>query len=478
MRKEETRNNRRNLLCFCFVATLGGIEYGYVVPILFSFLKDGIHTTDGLNIWFGLINSSFFIASIICSLTVAKYMDRTRKIRRVLVGTCLLVSAGNLIYAVSDRAAMVLVGRFMQGFGDFLTPVFYSEITKTFHKEECYRKLSMLSSIFFVTYICSPVIAAIFNTCEFSVFGIHFNVYTIPPFLIAICWLVLGIISWLVVKNSKLITIETDAVSNNRNHNNLLQNENPAESSISKAKLKDKNTFKNKKSNLSEERSVENEILLHSERQYPKKKKTQKMFSFRELVSCPPYQIVLMLSALHAYFMASFMTIYTPMIANQIYNLPLYWMSALFTTAAVMLVLTLFFASKYNLFHKNEYYICMLGLSFVVIVIQLQTLAIILHKYKRMGEVFLALSTTIYGFVMGVDQVLLAGFIGRCIPHSTQSYAANIRRSLFNCCFVIGLLVSPLLVDINLLFHGIAFSILTFLLFIYLMFKKQVFECF
>ena len=68
--EEETRNNLRNFVCFCFVAALGGIEYRYIVPLLFYFLKDDIHTTDGLNIWFGLINSSYFIASIVCSLTV------------------------------------------------------------------------------------------------------------------------------------------------------------------------------------------------------------------------------------------------------------------------------------------------------------------------------------------------------------------------------------------------------------------------
>ena len=166
------------------------------------------------------------------------------------------------------------------------------------------------------------------------------------------------------------------------------------------------------------------------------------------------------------------------MVANQIYKLPLYWMSALFTSAAVMLVLTLILASKYNLIHKNEYYICMLGLSFIVIVIQLQTQAIILHqKYKQIGEILLALSTTIYGFFEGVDRVLLAGLIGRCIPHSTQSYGANIRRHCSTSVLFLDYWVSPLLVDENLMFHGITISCLTFLLFVYLMLKKQVFEC-
>ena len=183
-------------------------------------------------------------------------MDRTRKISKALAGTCLLVSTGNVIYTVSDRAAIVFVGRCVQGFGDFLMPVFYSEITKTFHKEECYRKLSILSSIFYVTYIFSPIIAAIFSAFDFRVFGISFNVYTIPPFLI-MCGLLLGITSWLAVKNPKLVTIETDVMSNTNKNKNLLLHKDPAESSISEAngtlaKPDIEKTLKRKKPNPSE----------------------------------------------------------------------------------------------------------------------------------------------------------------------------------------------------------------------------------
>ena len=425
---------RWNFFCFCFVVGIIGTEYGFIVPTLYSYLKDVVRTPH-LNLWFGLITSSYFVSSIIGSLTIGKYADSTREIRRIILGTCLFVSMGNVVYAVSHTASLVLIGRFMQGFGDAVVPVLIGEITKTYtEEEESYSKLSTMTSVFYVTYISSPVIASIFNSCDFKLLGMHFTVYNLPAYIISICWFVLGIVSYFIVSNpSSTATTNDDLNSNER----LIQSNN------NKPQM--------------------NSII------------EPKMLSVRELLSCSQYRIVLLLTGLFAYFAASFFTIYTPMVAKQLYNLPTYWTSALFASCGITLVAVLLLSSRYNLFNEKEIYYLIWGSCSVVMSIQLLSIAIILYKFKEIGAAFLAVSTISTGFTFAVEQVVLAGLLGKFIPRSTQAYAAGIRRSVNNVCFIFGAFVAPLISE-YILVHDVVYSCLMCLIALYLIFKRQIFE--
>ena len=163
--------------------------------------------------------------------------------------------------------------------------------------------------------------------------------------------------------------------------------------------------------------------------------------------------MVLLLTWLSTYFAASFFDMYIPMVANIFYRLPTYWTSTLFTCCAVTVIFVLYVSSKYNLFNENEIYFVICGLCSIVITIQLLIHSVVLFEHKTLGETLLALCTITTGFTFSVEQVVLAGLVANCVPQSSQSYAASIRRSTSSCCFIFGSLVAPL-ISRYLLVHG------------------------
>ena len=438
------KQNKWNFICFCLVTGIQGIEYGFIVPTLFSYLKDEVHAKH-LNFWFGAITSSFFVASIVGSLTIGKYADRTRKIRRIIVGTCFFVSLGNIIYTLAYNAPSVLVGRFMQGFGDAVVPVLIGEITKTYPEQESYKKLSMMTTIFYAAYISSPVITTVFSACNFRLLGIHFTVYTAPAYLIGVCWFSLGIVCYFVVKNPSTacddIMDPCHPSSGDKPEPNLIESKNNPT------------------------------VLPNSTSNYG----GSSVSNTKQILSNDQFRMVLLVTGLSAYFAASFFTIYTPMVANIFYQLPTYWMSTLFTSCAVTLIIVLHVSSKYNLINENEIYFAICGLCSVVMTIQLLINSVVLFKHKMLGEALLALCTITTGFTFSVEQVVLAGLVAKCVPQSSQSYAASIRRSTNSFCFICGSFVAPI-ISKYLLVHGLVFSSLVFFLILYLIAKRKMFE--
>ena len=431
---ELRKRKKQNFVLFCFVVGIAGAEYGFMVPTMYSYLKDVVRTPQ-LNLWFGLITCSYFASSILSSLIMTKYADRTRKIHRIIIGTCFFVSVGNIIYTVSYWEWLVLIGRFMQGLGDAVVPVLIGEITKTYTEEVSYSKLSTLVSIYFVTYISSPVIVAISTACDFRLFGIHFTAYNLPAYVISICWFSIGIVSYFIVNDSS-----TTAVVTLNNKDSYLSSNNI-----------------NKRDSTSKKDS--NEL---------------KMMSNQELFSCSQYRIVLLATGLHGYFSVAFFNIYLTMIAKQFYNLPTYWTSALFGICGLTIVGVLVLSSRYNIIYENEvnYLIC--GFCSIVISIQFLTQSVIFYKLKSMGEAFLAVFTITTGFTIAVEQVVMAGLIGKFIPQSTQAYAAGIRRSVNSIFFILGAIAGPLISE-YMLVHGVVFSCIVYFFALYLIFKRQIF---
>ena len=139
------------------------------------------------------------------------------------------------------------------------------------------------------------------------------------------------------------------------------------------------------------------------------------------------------------------------------------------------MIFVLYVSSKYNLFNENEIYFVICGLCSIVITIQLLIHSVVLFEHKTLGETLLALCTITTGFTFSVEQVVLAGLVANCVPQSSQSYAASIRRSTASFCFICGSLVAPI-ISRYLLVHSLIFSSLVFFLIFYLIAKRRMFE--
>ena len=181
------RKRSKTFTAFCFVGVLLGLEYGIVPPTLFTYLKDGINTKKA-QIWFGVITSSYFFSSMVGCLTITRYTDRTRNIKKTLIIVCFLVTLGNFIYAIPSYAVVLLLGRLLQGIAHSLISVLQGEIIRNYEEEERVQKLSTFTISTYVCYIGSPIVITIFRGIDFEILGVRFAVYNFPFIFVGVLW--------------------------------------------------------------------------------------------------------------------------------------------------------------------------------------------------------------------------------------------------------------------------------------------------
>eukprot|EP00111_Clytia_hemisphaerica_P021531 TCONS_00063338-protein len=121
-------------------------------------------------------------------MTVTKYTDRTRNVKKTLMISCLFVAFGNFIYAVPYHPLIILWGRLLQGIADSMLSVIQGEIIRIYEGTERTEKLSMCTMCYYVSYIGSPIVISIFTAVDFQLFGFWFKVYNFPFLLVGFLW--------------------------------------------------------------------------------------------------------------------------------------------------------------------------------------------------------------------------------------------------------------------------------------------------
>ena len=416
---ENERRKRRNFICFCLIIGIKGVEIGVVKPTLYSYLKNEIKPKH-LSEWYGLISCSYYVASIIGSLTFTKYADKTRNIRPILNFTCLSISFGNIIYSLPFSPYPVLIGRFIQGFGDGVTPVIMGEITRNFTPRQTYDRISKLVCIFYLSLVTSPIITKIFDRVNLKIGYMHFTVNNLPFILISFIWLILAFVCHMIIKN--IISIEETSTKTSK------------------------------------------QII------YP--------LSLRELLSSVKFRIVMIMTSFSAYFSASFASITMPMISYEKYHLPTWWVSGLFAISALTLLVFLCVSSRMNISGGKEIYFSISGFCGSMIAVQFLIGAVIASSsssYKMLGESLLVFAAISTGYHFATEEALLSAILGRFVPRSTQTYALGIRRSTQSCGLVFASFFSPMIAKHHVVEHGIVFSCLVFVMIVYALYKSSLF---
>ena len=415
-----SKHKNRNFLWFCLFIGIKGAENGVVIPTLFSYLKNEIRPVRDLHLWYGVISCSYHVASILGSLFFTRYSDRTRNNRRIFISTCISIALGSFIYSLASFSVIfVWLGRLIQGFGDSISPIIVSEVIRNFTPQQCYHKINTLVSVYFLSFITSPVITWMFSKCDFTFIGVRFTVMNLPILLISCCWFACSLVCYTVIEN---ITKE--------NHNNA------------------------------EDEEVVDEAPL----------------TFKELLSSEEFVLVLLMAGSAAYFSASFASIYLSMISYEYYHLPTWWVSTLFAISVATLFLSIVVFSKMNIANGNkEIYFLVSGFCASIMAVQFLIAAVVYSSSNQaFGRSLLVLSAIATGFHYSSEQSLSVTILGKFIPPSTQAYAAGIRRATQSFCSIFTSLFSPIITN-HIVGHGIVFSCLMLVMIVYLLWKRRLF---
>jgi hypothetical protein len=111
-----THGHRRVMLTFgtiCLFAFMTGVEYAVILPTAFDYVQ----TMTSINIYVGLILSSYSISGSITGVIMGKISDITGKVKILILVSNIFEIGGNILYFVTNNIHIVLLGRFIAGVG-------------------------------------------------------------------------------------------------------------------------------------------------------------------------------------------------------------------------------------------------------------------------------------------------------------------------------------------------------------------------
>jgi hypothetical protein len=111
-----TPGHRRVMLTFCTIclfAFMTGVEYAVILPTAFDYVK----TMSNVDIYVGLVLSAYSVSGSIAGIVMGKISDMTGRVKFLLLASNLFEIAGNILYFVTDRIHIVLLGRLIAGVG-------------------------------------------------------------------------------------------------------------------------------------------------------------------------------------------------------------------------------------------------------------------------------------------------------------------------------------------------------------------------
>ena len=108
--------HRRVMLTFgtiCLFAFMTGVEYAVILPTAFDYVQ----TMTPINIYVGLILSSYSISGSIAGVIMGKISDITGKVKILILVSNIFEIGGNILYFVTNNIHIVLLGRLIAGVG-------------------------------------------------------------------------------------------------------------------------------------------------------------------------------------------------------------------------------------------------------------------------------------------------------------------------------------------------------------------------
>ena len=98
-------------------ALIYGCEYSAIVLTLYFYLERSVKT-DSINVYFSLCMGAMAAMASVSGVLFGRYVDKTRKIRRLVLWCVPVTVVGNLSYTLHFSAWFVVVGRLLCGLGE------------------------------------------------------------------------------------------------------------------------------------------------------------------------------------------------------------------------------------------------------------------------------------------------------------------------------------------------------------------------
>ena len=138
------RKRKCTFVIYIFQYFVNGVEASVTLATSWIYVTT-LMNTDSPGIFYGLINAVFYLPTIIFSSAIARYADRTRKIKLCLTIGNGIVMLGSILYVIPFSPYYAVCGRFLQGFIATMNPLMVGETVRSYQSCETQYKLPILT---------------------------------------------------------------------------------------------------------------------------------------------------------------------------------------------------------------------------------------------------------------------------------------------------------------------------------------------
>lgn len=185
-----TKGHRHVMLTFftiCLFAFMTGVEYAVILPTAFDYVK----TMTNADIYVGLILSSYSISGSIAGIVMGKLSDKTGKVKFLILISNVFAIIGNILYFLTNRIHIVLLGRLVAGVGMGAVPPILADVAHRTTEKDRTKAISIILGCRQFGLLIGPCFTLLIRIMNFHIGSIHVHKLNGPGFLMATVWLVL-----------------------------------------------------------------------------------------------------------------------------------------------------------------------------------------------------------------------------------------------------------------------------------------------
>lgn len=195
---------KKTTIFFVIENFLLGIDFSFVFLTLWSYLHEIVKPSHPVQFYSGILLSAH-TPSVLFSWLISRAIDRSRNVRLLTFSITFVVVLGNILYALPFSPWLLVIGRFMTGFGSATKSVMYGEIARSYTPEELPRTMSYLGSAQWMGYVMGPCLNFILINIHFKIGSLEVTYLNFPGILMALAFSLLQVMSLFMLSNLSMI---------------------------------------------------------------------------------------------------------------------------------------------------------------------------------------------------------------------------------------------------------------------------------
>ena len=435
------RKRRHTLIGLVLIGSSIGIDCSVVFSTLFLYLRD-LMKAPRSEMWYGLIISFFFVASVVFGVVCGRWLDRTRKLRSYANITLIVQIVGFLIYIIHWHPMFLLVGRAICGISDPFPGVVSGELFRIYDGKDATVAMVALSSVYAIGFMIGPALNFLFTGIDFHIGSIHVNNLNFIGIFMP-CWLILCLLvtNILIHDCSRIFDFKEYL----RTHQHDGAGENKAETlSLQEDHVDLDDPIKNK---MSMENN--NPILDSIDDDDGAKESTSLIQTDLREESIPITTVIrsllsnhdtLLILAATVFFMYGIFAVsaLVPLLVTVTLQWGLSHLSVVYLSGGILELLLLFTLGKCVRTNHSIYLMCLLSIISQILNCCVLIAIKVSHRHFERDVFFIVIFSVTLTLGYSFDDVMIKVVFAKMIPSSIQSFSESVRTGLSRVSIIAG----------------------------------------